>query len=61
MPFGAWLVRWLPGAVRPALALEQMPHGLFPVWATYAGLLLAVATAWVGVRALAPGCQREAL
>jgi len=41
VPFGAWLVRRLPGAARPALALEQAPQGLFLVWAAYAGLLLA--------------------
>ena len=49
VPFGAWLVRRLPGATRPALALEQAPQGLFLVWAAYAGLLLEEAG-----RAIAP-------
>ncbi len=31
VPFGAWMVRRLPGAARPALELE--PQGLFLVWA----------------------------
>lgn len=41
LPFGAWLVRRLPGVARPALALERMPQGLFLIWTAYAGLLMA--------------------
>ncbi len=42
--WGALLVKRLPGANRPSLALEQSPQGLFLLWLSFMGLLVFAAS-----------------
>jgi hypothetical protein len=42
--WGALLVKRLPGAARPSMALEQSPQGLFLLWLAFMGLLVFAAS-----------------